>query len=269
MNDFEEVPEGLIINPDAAAKRVMIGCPMTGLVRSESIMARYGQVYPCNWSVAQQHYNLPQVSPLGYLVADARNVIVSNFIKEGFEWLWFIDHDVILPGDATIKVNERVIQGDVPVWSGLYFTKSVPAEPLIYRGRGTGYYANWKMGDEVWVDGLPMGCTLIHKSILQVLYDESEEYVVGGQTVRKVFETPLKVWYSPEKDAWKTQVGTEDLAWCSRVIKDGVLKKAGWKKYQRRKYPFMIDTSLFCFHIDFNGVSYPSIGEHKFFMKDK
>jgi hypothetical protein len=40
-------------------------------------------------------------------------------------------------------------QGDIPMLSGLYFTKSLPAEPLIYRGRGNSYYKKWKFGDKV------------------------------------------------------------------------------------------------------------------------
>ena len=55
-------------------------------------------------------------------------------------------------------------QGDVPVVSGLYFTKSEPSEPLIYRGRGSGAYLDFRMGDKVYADGVPTGCLLIHHS---------------------------------------------------------------------------------------------------------
>ena len=31
------------------ANRIVIGIPMTGTIRSEWALARYGQVIPCNW----------------------------------------------------------------------------------------------------------------------------------------------------------------------------------------------------------------------------
>ena len=249
-----------------ATNRVMIGIPTTGLVRMEWVLARYGQVIPCNWSQVDSLHWLDSYSPIDFLVADARNVVVQRCMEGGFEWLFFIDHDVVLPPGTVLKMNERMLKGDVPVWSGLYFTKSKPSEPLIYRGRGTGYFNDWKLGDEVWVDGLPMGCTMIHSSILRVLWEESEEYDVGGLVVRKVFETPAKTWYDAEKRSWFTATGTEDLTFCSRVMDEGVFEKAGWSEFEGKEFPFLIDTSLFCRHIDQDGIQYPVNGEEQEFV---
>jgi len=257
----------LIVSSENMTKRIMVGIPMTGLLRSEWVIARYGQVIPCNWSQVDCLHWLDQCSPLSFLVADARNVVVQKCIEQDFEWLFFIDHDVILPPTTILKINERMLANKIPMWSGLYFTKSVPSEPLVYRGRGNSYYTKWKMGDEVWVDGIPMGCTLIHNSILKVLWNESEEYIVSNLKVRKVFETPAKTYYDPQKLEWFNVTGTEDLTLCSRIKREGVLKKAGWSEYQKKEYPFMIDTGIFCKHIDWNGVQYPSRGEERYFIK--
>src|SRR4030042_1002979 len=258
-----------IRNTAKAYKRIMIGIPMTGLVRSEWIMARYSQVIPCNWSQVEAIQWLDQYSPLDFTVADARNFIATAAVDQGFEWLFFLDHDTILPPAAFLKLNELMIYKEYPVWSGLYFTKSVPSEPLVYRGRGTGYYPDWKMGDLVWADGVPMGCTLISGKLLKVLYDESEAYVAGPATIRRIFETPNRVWFSPEERRWFTATGTEDLEWRSRVIRTGALKKAGWAEFADKEVPFVVDTSIFCKHIDFGGVQYPSKGEEKQFMKEE
>ncbi len=125
---------------EAAQTRIMIGIPMTGLVRSEWMLARYGQVIPCNWSQVDCLQFLDQWSPVGFLVAGARNIIASACVEQGFEWLFFIDHDTIIPPNTILKWNDRMLKKDVPVYSGLYFTKSLPSEPLVYRGRGTSYY---------------------------------------------------------------------------------------------------------------------------------
>jgi hypothetical protein len=251
--------------------RVMIGIPMTGVLRSEWVMARYGQVIPCNWAHVDFIQWLDQFSPIGYMVADARNIIATAAVEGGFEWLLFIDHDVVLPPGLLIRINDYILKKDVPVMSGLYWTKSVPSEPLIYRGLGTSYYTGWKLGDKVWVDGVPMGCTLIHCSLLKVMYEESPAYICGStgkggpREIRSIFETPARTFYDPEKQAWCSMAGTEDLNWCKRVIDQGVLAKAGWGKIAKRKYPFLIDTNLFCRHIDWNGTQYPAAGEEKAF----
>jgi hypothetical protein len=271
--DYSELTDyitGEIIKADQSfSKRVMIGMPTTGLVRIEWVMSRYAQVIPCNWSQVEtiQWLN-SQITPLGFLVADARNIIVERFITQGFEWLMFIDHDVVIPPFTFVAFNERIIKGDVPVFSGLYFTKSIPAEPLVYRGRGNGYYAKWKMGDEVWVDGLPMGCTVIHRSILEEVWNESEEYLCDIIKTRRVFETPVNIWYNPEESKWFGSTGTEDLKWCSRVMENDIFKKTGWDDYVDKEFPFLIDTQVFCRHIDQMGITYPSGGEENRF-KDK
>ena len=94
------------------------------------------------------------------------------------------------------------------------------------------------------------------------MYEESEEYTVpqGENTlkIRKVFETPAKTWYDPESTQYMSQIGTSDLYWCDRVMKDNILKRAGWPKIARKKYPFLCDTKIFCKHIDLStGKQYP------------
>lgn len=243
--------------------RIVIGIPTTGLVRFEWVAARYGQVIPCNWSHGEVHQWLRSNSPIGYAVAEARNVIVDRFIKGNAEWLFFIDHDVLLPPDCFIKINQYMLDRTAPVIAGLYFAKASPPEPLIYRGRGNGYFKDFTLGRKVWVDGLPMGCTLIHRSVLAPMYADAEEYVAGGnQTVRRVFDSPAGVLYDPQTGIHGYS-GTEDLAWCNRVIAGKYLKQSAWPTFADKRYPFLMDTSIFCRHITNDGVTYPLAGDMK------
>ncbi len=250
-------------------RRLMVGIPMTGNLRCEWHLAKTQQVIPCNWSQQDFVQFVDQYSPIKFMVADARNIIAQAAVRENFEWLLFIDHDVCLPPLFMVTINDYMIRATIPIFGGLYFTKSVPSEPLVYRGRGTGYYADWKIGDKVWVDGMGMGATVIHVSILRALYEESEEYTVAGETIRRVFETPSRVFYDPESKSFHTQIGTEDLEFCSRIMRDGIFEKAGWPKYAKKRFPFMIDTKLFCWHIDENGIKYPAKGENLRFVRKK
>lgn len=239
-------------------KRLMIATPTLGIVRMEWSVARYSQVIPPNWSCA--FCPISACIPIGHLVADAQNIAVDMAVKQDFEWLFLHEDDVILPPDAFLKINNYIRKGDIPVVSGLYYIKANPTEPVIYRGRGNSYYGNWKLGQKVWADGVPTGCLLIHCSLLKLMYEESPEYTVMGNTkVRKVFETPAKVTYDPESTQFLMATGTSDLFWCDRVMKENVLKRAGWPKIARKRYPFLVDTTILCKHIDLaTGKQFPT-----------
>ena len=230
-------------------KRVCISVPLTGLVRAEWMLARYGQIIPANWSSAELIRWIDTYSPLTYAVDDARNLAVDFIVKQGFEWLFFIDHDVVLPIDTFIRMNEWMHK-DFPVVGGLYHIKGDPADPLIYRGRGTSSFRKWKPGEQVWCDGLGMGCTIISVKLLKAVWQESDEYSVGDQKVRKVFFTPRSASFNEQTGSFDIEAGTEDLWFLNRVIKEGWLKKCGFTKVANRQYPFIVDTAIKCGHID-------------------
>lgn len=238
--------------------RVLVGTATTGLVRMEWVCARYGQIIPTNWSMVQALHFMDGYVPLRYQVADAQNLIVRELIQNDFEWLLLVEHDTMPPPDAFVRFNEYMRRGDIPVVSGLYYTKTTPPEPLVYRGRGTGAYDQFALGDLVWCDGVPAGCLLIHGALLREMWKDAEEYEVRpGVKVRRVFEAPARQWFDPESNQYNAVTGTSDLEWCLRVMENGVFARAGWKAYQDMAYPFLVDTNILCSHIDQNGVQYP------------
>jgi hypothetical protein len=190
-------------------------------------------------------------------VDDAQNIIVKQAVEGKYQWLLLIEHDTIPPADAFIRFNQYMRDEKIPVVSGLYYARSRPSEPLVFRGRGNSFYGDWQPGDMVWCDGVPTGMLLIHCSILRAMWDESPEYSVRGTITRRVFETPRNVWIDPTTHQFNSESGTSDLAWCDRVMKGGFFEKAGWKEYQEKEYPFCVDTNIFCKHIDPDGQQYP------------
>lgn len=245
-------------NDPGYVNRLLIGTATTGSVRIEWVQARYGQIIPTNWSMVTMLQYMNSYMPLRYQVADAQNLIVKECIEKDFEWLFLLEHDVILPPDAFIRINDYIREKRHPVVSGLYYTRSKPSEPLLYRGRGTSYYDDWKVGDKVWVDGVPTGCLLIHAGILRAMWAESEEYQLGNIKTRRVFDTPRALWFNPQTGTFNTTSGTSDLDWCTRVMTGNFFAKAGWSEYQNNRWPFLVDTALFCRHIDnATGIQYP------------
>ena len=244
---------------ETPVRRLLVATPTLGNVRMEWVLARYGQIIPTNWGMVNLNQFIHAHAPLGYTVPDAQNMIcravMSGEIK--YEWLMLIEDDTMPPNDMFVRMNEYMRKGDVPIVSGLYFTKSNPTEPIVYRGRGNSFYSDWKLGDKVWADGVPTGCLLINVKIIKALWDESPEYMCGPDRTRRVFEAPAQAWRDPEKGFLIAETGTSDLEFCARVMRDDIFTKAGFPKYAKKKYPFLIDTNIFCKHIDQNGKVYP------------
>ena len=227
-------------------------------------MARYGQIIPTNWSQVEMVQWLNTYAPLEYQLPDAENLIAKQVVLGDYEWFLSIEEDNLLPQETFLRLNEYMIEKKVPIVSGLYYTKSVPPEPILYRGRGNGSFRDFKLGDKVWCDGIPFGCTLIHGSIIKALWNESEEYMVGNEVTRKVFDLPnfnsgLMGFENGENTGGRFAYtrGTSDLNFCKRVMRDGIFKKSGWAKYQDMKYPFLVDTNIFVRHIDQKGRQFP------------
>ena len=250
---------------DPIRRRILVGTATLGIIRMEWAQARFGQAIPCNWSASNIMRGYHHEVPLGFLVADAQNIVIDAAYKGGYEWVLLYEDDVVPPMDAYLKLNRYMMKADIPVVSGLYFLKSRPSEPILYRGRGNGCFSKFKMGDKVWVDGVPTGWLLIHNSIFRLMYEESPVYVTGdGVMVRKVFETPAGVFKDPETGGDYVAMGTSDLYWCDRIMKEDVFKRAGWPKFAKKEFPFLCDTSIACTHIDLNtGQHYPLEGFDK------
>lgn len=239
--------------------RLGIGIPMTGVVRAEWMLARYGQIIPTNWSQLDIIQWMDTYAPMGFMVADARNLVVQSAVEKKMEWLLFIDHDVCLPPDAFLRFNDYMREDKYPIVAGIYWTRSEPAEPLIYRGRGNSFFAKWKVGDKVMADGTHMGCVLINMKIIKAVYDESEEYMIGANKCRRVFKTPNEIFFDPETGSSHAMTGTEDLYFYDRLMDEGFFKKAGYPEFQKMKYPLLIDTGIPCYHMDISGSRFPNV----------
>ncbi len=181
-------------------------------------------------------------------------------MKNNFEWLLLWEDDVLPPFDAMICLDRYTHSKEFPVVSGLYFSKGVPSWPLIFRGRGNGAYLNFKIGEKVWCDGVPTGFLLVHMSVIRWLWDNSPEVQMpDGTSVRQVFKFPRDAWFDPEQDRYFSRMGTSDLYFCFRVMKERIFEKCGWSKHAKKhgKWPFLVDTKIFCRQIDLNGRVYP------------
>lgn len=214
--------------------RLLIGTITTGPIRMEWAAARYGMSIPANWSKVDMLQFMSAYIPLRFSIQDGQNIIVEKAITDGYEWLMLIEDDTCPPPDAFIRFNEYMRSAKYPVVSGLYFTKSEPAEPMVYRGRGNSYYTDWILGDRIAVDGVPTGMLLINVKLLKAVSDESPQYMAGGIRVHRVFDAPIKTFFNEATGAQEALSGTTDLNFCRRAIEGGFLRRLAGLNCKKR-----------------------------------
>ncbi len=116
------------------------------------------------WAFGLRNLIIPgQVTGIsGMPYDDARNMACRVALEQGFEWLYFLDSDVIPPRDAVLRLLAR----NKPIISGLYCRRSPPAAiPVMIKDRN--WVTNYVPGSLVEVDYVGAGCLLIHRSVLE------------------------------------------------------------------------------------------------------
>lgn len=71
-------------------------------------------------------FNVTIKEPYGFTVADARNLIVDHAIKGGFDYIFFVDDDVLIPRNALVKL----VSHKADIVGGFYYRKYYPLESV-------------------------------------------------------------------------------------------------------------------------------------------
>lgn len=146
---------------------VVVGIPSFGMVSTYFLQARQGQQFPLvSSSVDKIVLNKP--------IAEARNEIVEFALSQGANYIYWLDDDVIAPSDAFLKLWRH--QKDIV--NGVYWSKSNPPMPLLFRGHLDGPYLNWRVGDFIEIDAAGSGLTLVKSEVYRKLSEPwySTEY---------------------------------------------------------------------------------------------
>lgn len=217
--------------PGGASKPLfMVGIPTIGEHSFLFSQCMAGMVMPTNFSMVLRY--LP-----GLEVGRSRNMLVNEAQRIGAKYLLFLDEDVIFPANLAAKLLYHL--QNHPDWtfvSGLYATKMVPPEPMLYTEWGQGVDWGWKQGELKKVLFTGMGCSLIRVSDFDLL--EVETY------------HDKNPWYAVDvevKEYFKTQGMTgagEKIGHTEDAFFFDKLRKAGLNAY--------VDTGLLCDHYDKN-----------------
>lgn len=124
------------------------------------------------WSIAHRHIggplgsNMVELAPVvGKPIAEARNELMQAAIDNNCDFIFFLGDDVLPPGDTIIRLLSRMWNDpELAMVTGVYWTKSWPTQPYIWRGVQRGPYMDWKHGEFFELDYAGCDCLLIRLS---------------------------------------------------------------------------------------------------------
>lgn len=155
----------------------------------------------------------------------ARNTAVDRTLEHGFQWLFFLDDDVIPPPDAIHRLISR--GGDIV--SGLYYRRAEPIVPVMIKevnGQRI-WVTDFQAGSLLDVDLVGAGCLLIHRRVLE-------------RVPKPWFE-----WLLDRPEIPEGQRCSEDFAFCRKAKQHG--------------FNIQVDTGVVCRHA---GLGASEIGGH-------
>ena len=118
------------------------------------------------------------------LVYDSRNLLSLHAIQENYDYVLWMDSDIICPPDALTTLLDDMDTYDTRMVSGLYVMRSFPAEPVIYdvirepvdkdghMVKQIRTYTDYPKDMTFDVDGCGFGFVLTSVSLLKKVWDK-------------------------------------------------------------------------------------------------
>lgn len=180
------------------------------------------EIVSMRWAMGLRNLQMPAASGIiaksGMPFDYARNQACEAALGSDFQWLCFLDDDVIPPGDAIA----RLMSHGKDVVSGLYYRRAHPLVPVMMfydDKRAAQWVTNWNPPQCLLdVDLVGAGCLLIHRRVLERM------------------PPPWFVWELGRSDLpADRQHLSEDFSFCRRAKEHG--------------FQICVDTSIRCEHV--------------------
>jgi len=118
------------------------------------------------------------------LVYDARNLLSLHAIEQNFDYVFWMDSDMVVPPDTLTKLINHASAG-YDMITGLYFKRTIPTLPVIYDElnspaqdedghiiRRIHEYTDYPQNALFPVEGCGFGCVLTSVSLLKTVWDK-------------------------------------------------------------------------------------------------
>ncbi len=174
------------------------------------------------WAFSLRNIKLPpghSISCFSGMPFDhARNEACKMVLNHGYQWLFFLDDDVIIPPDSFFRMASK----GVDIISGLYIRRNEPILPVALNDTNPKptFITDFRPGDVFEADLVGAGCLLIHRRVLERM------------------KPPWFEWMVDREDLPENQRSSEDFAFCRKAKKE-----YGFKIY--------VDSSVQCHHVGY------------------
>lgn len=139
------------------------------------------------------------------LIYDARNRIANEAIKGGYDFIFWLDSDMVFQPDTLYRLVKDVNEKNRHIVVGNYMTRRAPYRPTIFKtieeGKGADEYMDYPMSEIFDVAACGFGCVLLDVNVLRAMFLQCGDYF-----------TPMQGF-------------GEDLSFCIRA------RKCGYKIY--------------------------------------
>lgn len=109
---------------------------------------------------------------IGSLIYTSRNDLARYAMKEGFDYVLWMDSDMVFPEDFHERMLQTMIDNNLDILSGIYYKRQPPYSPVLFnKMKVTGH--GWEFG---WVEDVPeelfeieacgFGCVLMKTEVL-------------------------------------------------------------------------------------------------------
>lgn len=103
-------------------------------------------------------------------IAANRQQIAEQAVEDGFEYLFFLDDDIVCPAETLQLLHNQFTDPQVMVCGGICPAKEEYPTPLVFKEFDTGGpFFGWKKGDVFPCKALGTGCMMIRTKIFESL----------------------------------------------------------------------------------------------------
>jgi len=180
-------------------KRILIAIPTAKYIESETFKSIYDLIVPDGFEVDFQYF-------YGYQIDQIRNLIAHYTIQGGYDYLFSVDSDIILPRDSLVKMLMRKKH----IITGVYRQRLPELAIEIYdRNQVRIDWKDLKGRGVVQIGGCGFGCVLIATEVLSAIgYPQFEYHSAINHN-----DT-----FSEDVDFAKKAIGKGYIMWCDSSI---------------------------------------------------
>lgn len=112
-----------------------------------------------------------------------RQCMVEIFLESDYEWIFFVDADMVIPPDAL----EKLLAHGVDIVSGLYFRRELPVKPVAYAASEQWPLCpllDYPQEGLVPIGAAGFGCLLVHRRVFEAIQEKvlrpGEPFICNG-----------------------------------------------------------------------------------------